>query len=57
MLEWSPKSPFRPFCSEKCRLFDLGDWANENHTIAGEDGEAHWLQSENIPNGTSDPHH
>ncbi|MFZ5722370.1 MAG: DNA gyrase inhibitor YacG [Pseudomonadota bacterium] len=26
-------SPFRPFCSERCRLIDLGAWANENYRI------------------------
>lgn len=36
-VEWSAeKSPFRPFCSERCRLIDLGDWASENHAIPGE---------------------
>lgn len=36
-VEWSEeKSPFRPFCSERCRLIDLGDWAGENHAIPGE---------------------
>ncbi len=41
-VAWSTKSPFRPFCSEKCRLIDLGDWASENHAIPGRDGEAEW---------------
>ena len=35
-VEWSPASSFRPFCSERCRLIDLGEWANENHTIPAE---------------------
>ncbi len=30
-------NPFRPFCSERCRLIDLGDWAAERHRIAGEE--------------------
>lgn len=34
-LEWSPKNPFRPFCSEKCRLLDLGEWLSESYTIPG----------------------
>ncbi len=32
-IEWDKKNPFRPFCSERCRLIDLGDWANETHRI------------------------
>jgi endogenous inhibitor of DNA gyrase (YacG/DUF329 family) len=29
-------NPFRPFCSERCRLIDLGRWAAEEYRIAGE---------------------
>jgi endogenous inhibitor of DNA gyrase (YacG/DUF329 family) len=29
-------NPFRPFCSERCRLIDLGKWASEEYRIAGE---------------------
>jgi endogenous inhibitor of DNA gyrase (YacG/DUF329 family) len=35
-LEWSGASPFRPFCSERCRLIDLGAWLSEENAIAGE---------------------
>jgi uncharacterized protein len=34
-IDWS-ESPFRPFCSERCRLIDLGAWLAEKHAIAGE---------------------
>jgi uncharacterized protein len=33
---WSDKSPWRPFCSERCKLMDLGAWASERHSIPGE---------------------
>ncbi len=26
-------NPFRPFCSERCRLIDLGKWAAEEYRI------------------------
>ena len=26
-------SEFRPFCNEKCRLIDLGQWLNESYTV------------------------
>ena len=29
-------NPFRPFCSERCRMIDLGKWAAEEYRIAGE---------------------
>ncbi len=28
-------NPFRPFCSERCKLIDLGQWANERYRIPG----------------------
>ena len=31
---WQASSTHRPFCSERCKLIDLGDWAEENHTIS-----------------------
>jgi len=34
-IDWS-HSPFRPFCSERCRLIDLGAWLTEKHAIPGE---------------------
>lgn len=34
-IEYSEKYPFRPFCSERCKLIDLGEWASENHKIKG----------------------
>ncbi|WP_370458210.1 DNA gyrase inhibitor YacG [Cellvibrio sp. KY-GH-1] len=33
---WNADFPFRPFCSDRCRLIDLGEWASENHRIAGD---------------------
>jgi len=26
----------RPFCSDRCRLLDLGEWASERYRIPGE---------------------
>ena len=34
LIEYSLSNKFRPFCSERCQLIDLGDWANENFRIA-----------------------
>ena len=28
-------NPFRPFCSERCKLHDLGNWASEHYRIPG----------------------
>ncbi|MGL5358590.1 MAG: DNA gyrase inhibitor YacG [Shewanella sp.] len=32
-VEWVAQSEFKPFCSERCKLIDLGDWAAEKHAI------------------------
>jgi len=29
----SQSNKFRPFCSERCKLIDLGTWANEEKLI------------------------
>lgn len=29
-------NPHRPFCSTRCRLIDLGAWADESYRIPGE---------------------
>jgi uncharacterized protein len=34
-LDWDT-APFRPFCSERCRLIDLGAWLSEQRAIPGE---------------------
>jgi endogenous inhibitor of DNA gyrase (YacG/DUF329 family) len=33
MVEWTSDNPWRPFCSERCKLIDLGEWASESHRI------------------------
>ncbi len=33
--EWQD-NPWRPFCSERCKLIDLGAWFQEHHAIPGE---------------------
>lgn len=32
-VEWSPQQKWRPFCSERCKLIDLGEWASESNRI------------------------
>ena len=35
-VEWTKEQKNKPFCSERCKLIDLGDWAAEKNAIAGE---------------------
>jgi endogenous inhibitor of DNA gyrase (YacG/DUF329 family) len=34
-----PEDPEFPFCSERCRLLDLGNWAAEKYVIPGPSAE------------------
>lgn len=46
---WSPESPFRPFCSERCKLVDLGAWVSEQRAIPGEEIANTWADDEESP--------
>ena len=35
----SAENRFRPFCSERCKLFDLADWVDGKYRIPGEQVE------------------
>ena len=32
-VEWSANSKYRPFCSERCKMKDLGAWATEQYKV------------------------
>jgi endogenous inhibitor of DNA gyrase (YacG/DUF329 family) len=33
-------NPFRPFCGERCKLIDLGNWISGNYRIPEEESDA-----------------
>ena len=33
---WQSENPYRPFCSERCRLIDLGEWVDETRALPAE---------------------
>lgn len=33
------ENPWRPFCSERCKLIDLGKWADSEYRLEGEEAE------------------
>lgn len=48
-VEYGPRSPFRPFCSERCKLIDLGAWATDAYRIPGRyDQDRDDLSSEDV---------
>lgn len=45
-VPWNDSSPYRPFCSERCKLIDLGEWADEGHRIPGEPAPQPWQEAQ-----------
>lgn len=37
--QWPEHYPSRPFCSERCKLIDLGAWAGESYRIPAQQPE------------------
>lgn len=33
LVEWTSSNPFRPFCSERCKMLDLGQWASDGYRV------------------------
>jgi len=36
---WSQESKWRPFCCERCKLIDLGAWADESYSVPSESND------------------
>lgn len=45
---YSLKNSFRPFCSDRCKLIDLGDWASEKYAIPVKDDSSDSLTDEDL---------
>ena len=39
IVPWIASSQWRPFCSERCRMIDLGTWAGGGYAIPADDGD------------------
>ena len=53
IIKYDTNNPYRPFCSQRCRILDLGAWANEERVIKGrpvnDDEDADLLNDPNLP--------
>ena len=38
-VEWKAENIYRPFCSKRCKMIDLGAWASEDYTVAAEEDD------------------
>ncbi|WP_020409625.1 DNA gyrase inhibitor YacG [Hahella ganghwensis] len=44
-VEWSEESPYRPFCSKRCQLIDLGAWASEEYRVPESKNQDEWSET------------
>ncbi len=42
------ENPWRPFCSERCRLIDLGKWASGEYRIEGNEDDKEEEESKKV---------
>ncbi|MBC2730413.1 DNA gyrase inhibitor YacG [Thiobacillus sp.] len=38
-VTWSVENRWKPFCSERCKMIDLGQWATEKYRVPAEEQE------------------
>lgn len=36
-VPWNESSPYRPFCSQRCKMIDLGTWVDESYRIPSQE--------------------
>ncbi|HCJ50725.1 MAG: DNA gyrase inhibitor YacG [Gallionellales bacterium CG03_land_8_20_14_0_80_55_15] len=46
---WNSRNAYRPFCCERCKMIDLGQWADEAFRVAVPDTEQEFTPP-NYPN-------
>ncbi|OZG70511.1 DNA gyrase inhibitor YacG [Hahella sp. CCB-MM4] len=44
-VTWSEESPYRPFCSKRCQLIDLGAWASEEYRVPESQTQDEWSET------------
>ncbi|MGE0526190.1 MAG: DNA gyrase inhibitor YacG [Bdellovibrionales bacterium] len=47
--DFDANNPFRPFCSERCSLLDLGAWADEKYKVHASDEESDSVNENSEP--------
>ena len=38
-VAWTAENRWKPFCSERCKFIDLGQWATEKYRVPAEEQE------------------
>ena len=57
-VEYSVANAFRPFCTERCKLIDLGAWASDQYAVPGKqlEGDDFSTLEDDSPVGPVPPH-
>ncbi|WP_028603542.1 DNA gyrase inhibitor YacG [Ottowia thiooxydans] len=46
---YSPENIFRPFCSERCKMHDLGAWASESFRMEVQEDDGATTPESGVP--------
>lgn len=52
-VQWQD-NPFRPFCSERCKLVDLGRWVDEEYRVPGQSVPSQGTEEKESSNSSED---
>ncbi|MCB0408102.1 MAG: DNA gyrase inhibitor YacG [Bdellovibrionales bacterium] len=57
--EYLLENDYRPFCSERCKLIDLGKWADEEYKVPSEEPatEGPWVPEDSESEDQFSPQH
>ncbi|MBT9456875.1 MAG: DNA gyrase inhibitor YacG [Burkholderiaceae bacterium] len=50
---FAPQNTWRPFCSERCRMIDLGAWASESFRVEAKPDD---LEGQSLPDAQGPDH-
>lgn len=45
---------FRPFCSKRCKIIDLGDWADQKYAVPVDKSENEFTEDEDEKNNSEE---
>lgn len=51
---FNSENPYRPFCSERCQLIDLGAWADESYRMPLQEEEKHSVNENPEEDGSAE---
>jgi endogenous inhibitor of DNA gyrase (YacG/DUF329 family) len=49
---YSPENKWRPFCSERCKIIDLGAWAAESYRVTADEQRPPEEETSSKPRGS-----